>query len=227
MAILLGAVFLATAISDVPPAQQHGFAYSVRAYGPIVAAFILVVLLQAVGAGRLAFRRSVLVLVAVTVVCFAPLLSFLGMSAFDHLAIRGTCVGVETPDHRFDRVTVDGGIAGLVFQVEHLACAYHEAPDVPLASLTSRGSASAMLFGRDAFGLLGYLVPFTILPFWKWWFRAFGRVGRGAVTGSVPAPMPPGGRPGMPSGTPPTWSPPVQTRTPLDGPPSVGGPRLM
>jgi hypothetical protein len=151
----------------------------------VVLALALVVFVSAVGAVGRPLLRTALVMMAVGLVCIAPLVMVGATETYRHLVVRPVCENLETDTTRFDYVsgTADGFTSIERYFTRRLVCHYRTTdPAVPEGIPTSVDLTDERLAGGNAWlyrwfhqiaamvgFVLGLVLPF---PLWRWWFRS-------------------------------------------------------
>jgi hypothetical protein len=179
-ALVVGIIAVSRATGDRGETPQ-----TLAVWAMVVAAFTLVVFVSAVGAVGRPLLRTALVMMAVGLVCIAPLVMVGATETYRHLVVRPVCEKLETDTTRFDRVssTADGFTSISRYFTRRLVCHYRTADAaVPEGIPTEVDLTDERLAGGNAWlyrwfhqiaaitgFVLGLVLPF---PLWRWWFRS-------------------------------------------------------
>jgi hypothetical protein len=189
IAILLALVFGIIAVSRAT-GDRGGTAQNVAVWALVIAAFVVVVLVLAIGEVDRPEVTTGLVVLGAAMVSLLPLGVVAAQAAYDQLLIRPICERLETdtdPVTTFERVsrTADAGPIERFF-TRRLQCHYVTADPVVTEGIPTfvdfrddrLGGSSAWLylFGRAVVAVLGFFALFALqFPFWHWWFRTMMR----------------------------------------------------
>jgi hypothetical protein len=185
LALVVGIIAVSRATGD-----RGGTAQNVAVWALVFAAFVVVVLVLAIGEVDRPEVTTGLVVAGALVVSLLPLGAIAAQAAYDELLIRPICERLESdtdPVTTFERVsrTADAGPIARFF-TRRLECHYRTAdPAVPEGIPTQvdfrddrLGGSSAWwyLLGRAVVTALGFFALLALqFPFWRWWFRTMMR----------------------------------------------------
>jgi hypothetical protein len=185
LAMGFGIIAVSRATGDRGSTEQN-----IAVWSLVIAAFIVVVLVSAIGEVPRPEVTTGLVLLGVVLVSLLPLGMIAANRAYDRLLVQPVCERLETqsdPVTTFERVsrTADAGVIDRFF-TRRLQCHYRTAdPAVPEGIPTfvdfrddrlGGSTAWLYLFGRAVVGVIGFATLFLLqIPVWRWWFHRMMR----------------------------------------------------